>query len=89
MVICNKSSDQGMLQRGDQTACKRVRLSKTNICKAFCRNIKQSRTIFECDQGKISPIKNLDPGCKWFYRHYECDYPLLLKSQMRQSFIMF
>ena len=29
------------------------------------------------DQGKISPIKNLDPGCKWFYRRYECDYPLL------------
>ena len=29
------------------------------------------------DQGKISPIKNLNPGCKWFYRRYECDYPLL------------
>ena len=28
------------------------------------------------DQGKISPIKNLDPGYKWFYRRYECDYPL-------------
>ena len=50
MVICTKSNDQGMLQRGDQAACKRVRLSKTNICKAFCWNIKQSRTIFECNQ---------------------------------------
>ena len=39
-----------MLQRGDQAACKRVRLSKTNICKAFCWNIKRSRTIFECNQ---------------------------------------
>ena len=50
MVICTKSSDQGMLQRGDQAACKRVRLSKTNICKAFCWNIRRSRTIFECNQ---------------------------------------
>ena len=50
MVICTKSSDQGMLQRGDQAACKRVRLSETNICKAFCWNIKQSSTIFECNQ---------------------------------------
>ena len=28
------------------------------------------------DQGKILPIKNLDPGCWWFYRRYECDCPL-------------
>ena len=37
-----------MLQRGDQVACKRVRL--INICKAFCWNIKQSRTTFEYNQ---------------------------------------
>ena len=28
---CTESSNQGMLQRGDQAACRRVRLSKTNI----------------------------------------------------------
>ena len=28
---CTESSGQGMLQRGDQAACRRVRLSKTNI----------------------------------------------------------
>ena len=50
MVICTKSSDEGVLQRGNQAACKRVSLNKTNICKAFCWHIMQSRTIFECNQ---------------------------------------
>ena len=28
------------------------------------------------DQGKISSIKNLDPGRGWFYSPYDSDYPL-------------
>ena len=50
MVISTKSSDQDIFQRGDQATRKRVRLSKTNICKVFCWNIKRSRTIFEWNQ---------------------------------------
>ena len=58
VLICTKSSDQGLLQRGDQAACKRVRLSRTRISSdqgPFLSAIKQSRWI--------PPIKNLDPGC--------------------------
>ena len=72
MVICIKSSDQGVLQRGDQAACKRVRPSKTNIVR-LSAGISSDQGPF---LGAISPIKNLDPGCKWFNRRYECDYPL-------------
>ena len=32
------------------------------------------------DQGKISSIKNLDPGRGWFYSPYESDYPLISES---------
>jgi len=28
------------------------------------------------DQGRFSPIKILDPGCKRFYWRRVCDYPL-------------
>ena len=50
VLICTKSSDQGTRKRGDQAACRRVRLSKISIYKAFCQNIKRSRIIFECNQ---------------------------------------
>ena len=36
VLICTKSSDQGLLQTGGQAACRRVRLSKTSIYNAFC-----------------------------------------------------
>ena len=44
MVIYTKSSDQGMLQRGDQAACRRVRQTLIRL------SARISRTIFECNQ---------------------------------------
>ena len=45
MVICTKSSDQGVLQRGDQAACKRVKqLTFVRLSAGI------SRTIFEYNQ---------------------------------------
>ena len=84
MVICTKSSDHGMLQRGDQAACKRERQAFVRLSVNW--NIKQSRTIFECNQAiKVKfckskiliPVANgikIHSACR--NRRYECDYPL-------------
>ena len=73
-----KSSDQRMLQR----ELRRVILSKA---KFFCflityqtirAQLRQSR-----DHSKFLLIKNLDPGCKWFYRSYKSDYSLWYNFQ--------
>ena len=55
-----------------------VILNKANIYKAFLikyQAIKDLSGVQSSDQGKNSPIKNLDPSRGWFYRPYESDYP--------------
>ena len=37
------------------------------------------------DQGKISSIKNLDPGRGWFYSPYESDHPLSMAASAQRG----
>ena len=77
MLICRESSDQEMLQRGNQAAQKFFNFKI--IYKAFrleYQGIKNLSWVQSSDQGKFSVIKQLDPGRKWFHRRYVSDYPL-------------
>ena len=56
-----KSSDQGLVQRGDQAACIRVSLSRTSIYKAFARISSDQGPFLSAIKAKFRQSKILIP----------------------------